>query len=202
LRNVSLRVYVDGKREHEHFGELTFMPYGVSGPVILTASGSIVNALRDKRAIELSIDLKPALSEQKLDARLLRDFASRGKEPMRSLLRGLMPRPLVGSCLKASCIQGHRTGSSIKAEERKRLLRWLKDFRLTVRRSRPLDEAIVTAGGVSMKEIDPQTMESRLVKSLYIAGELLDVHADTGGYNLQAAFSTGWLAGCSAASRP
>ena len=177
------------------------MAYGVSGPVILTASGGVVEALSKGRKVVLSIDLKPALNEQKLEARLLRDFASRGTEPLRSILRGLLPKPLVQPCLVAIGIPGHRTGSTIKADERQRLLNWLKDFRLTISRPRPLSEAIVTAGGVDMKEIDPSTMASRLVKGLYIAGELLDVHGDTGGYNLQAAFSTGWLAGRSAAGQ-
>jgi len=200
LRNVRVEVLVNGKAVDEQFGELTFMAFGVSGPVILTASGRIVDALRAGKKVVLSIDLKPALGEQKLENRLLRDFASRGTEPMRSVLRGLLPKPLVRPCLAATGIQGHRTGSTIKADERRRLLTWLKDFRLTIKAPRPLSEAIVTAGGVDMKEIDPRTMESRLVKGLYIAGELLDVHADTGGYNLQAAFSTGWLAGRSAAA--
>ncbi len=199
LRNVRVWVLVDGKRVDEQFGELTFMEYGVSGPVILTASGGVVDALRVGKHVVLSLDLKPALGEQKLEARLLRDFASRGTEPMHSVLRGLLPRQLVRPCLKAIRIQGQRTGSTIKADERKRLLTWLKDFRLTIREPRPLSEAIVTAGGVNMKEIEPRTMASRLVDGLYIAGELLDVHGDTGGYNLQAAFSTGWLAGRSAA---
>ena len=201
LRNVRVQTLVNDKCASEQFGELTFMPYGVSGPVILTASGGVVDALRKGQKVALSIDLKPALSDQKLENRLLRDFASRGKEPMHSILRGLLPKPLVRSCLVAVGIPGHRTGSAIKADERQRLLTWLKDFRLTIKAPRPLSEAIVTAGGVDMKEIDPRTMESRLVKGLHIAGELLDVHADTGGYNLQAAFSTGWLAGRSAAEQ-
>ncbi len=200
LRNVRVQVLVGGKRADEQFGELTFMTFGVSGPVILTASGRIVDALRAGKKVSLSIDLKPALNEQKLEARLLRDFAKRGTEPMRSVLRGLLPKPLVRPCLNAIGVQGHRTGSTIKAEERKRLMSWLKDYRLTITRPRPLGEAIVTAGGVSMKEVDPRTMASRLADGLYVAGELLDVHADTGGYNLQAAFSTGWLAGRSAAA--
>jgi predicted Rossmann fold flavoprotein len=199
LRNVRVQVLVDGTLAGEHFGELTFMSYGVSGPVILTASGGVVDALSKGKKVELSIDLKPALSEQKLENRLLRDFASRGTEPMQSILRGLLPKPLVRPCLVAVGIPAHRTGSAMKTNERQRLLAWLKDFRLTVSRPRPLSEAIITAGGVDMKEIDPRTMASRLVKGLYIAGELLDLHGDTGGYNLQAAFSTGWLAGRSAA---
>lgn len=199
LRNVRVQVLADGMLADEQFGELTFMSYGVSGPVILTASGGVVDALRQGKKVELSIDLKPALSEQKLENRLLRDFASRGTEPMRSILRGLLPKPLVRPCLVAIGIPAHRKGSAIKSNERQRLRTWLKDFRLTISRPRPLREAIVTAGGIDMQEIDPRTMASRLVKGLYIAGELLDLHGDTGGYNLQTAFSTGWLAGRSSA---
>ena len=148
LRNVRVQVLVDATCVDEHFGELTFTEYGVSGPVILTASGGIVDALRAGKRVDLSLDLKPALSEQKLEARLLRDFASRGTEPMRSVLRGLLPRQLVRPCLKGARIQGQRTASTIKPDERQRLLSWLKAFRLTIKTARPLSEAIVTAGWV------------------------------------------------------
>jgi len=195
LRNIRMRVFTDSKQTDEQFGELSFETYGVTGPVILTASGAIVDALQAKHKVVLALDLKPGLSEEKLDARLLRDLEKRGKEPMSSLLRGLMPKQLVRPCLRGCKIQGHRIGSSIRENDRKRLLKWLKDFRLTISGSRPLKEAIVTAGGVDMREINPKTMESKLIENLFIAGELLDVHADTGGYNLQAAFSTGWIAG-------
>jgi len=200
LRNIRMQVIVDGKVRDEQFGELSFETYGVSGPVILTASGGIVDAMRAGSEVVISLDLKPALSEQKLENRLLRDFEKRGREPMSSLLRGLMPRQLVRPCLRGCKIQGHRTGNSIRAEERLRLLKWLKDFRLTITGHRPWSEAIVTAGGVDTREINPVTMESKLIHGLYIAGELLDIQADTGGYNLQAAFSTGHLAGIAAAS--
>jgi len=195
LRNIQLRVFTDDKQTDEQFGELTFETYGVNGPVILTASGAIVDALQAKQKVILAIDLKPGLSEQKLEARILRDLEKRGREPMSSLLRGLMPKQLVRPCLRGCKIQGHRIGSSIRSNERRKLLKWLKEFRLTISGSRPLAEAIVTAGGVDTSEINPKTMESKLVEGLYIAGELLDVQADTGGYNLQAAFSTGWVAG-------
>jgi predicted Rossmann fold flavoprotein len=195
LRNIRMRVMFDGLESEEQFGELTFETYGVSGPVVLTASGRIVDALDAGKKVTISLDLKPGLSEQKLENRLIRDFAKRGREPMSSLLRGLMPRQLVRPCLRGCKIQGHRTGSSISAAERKKLGDWLKDFRLTVTGHRPWPEAIITAGGVDTREINPVTMESKKTQGLYIIGELLDVQADTGGYNLQAAFSTGWLAG-------
>jgi predicted Rossmann fold flavoprotein len=198
LRNIRMRVIIDGSEAEEQFGELTFENYGVSGPVVLTASGRIVDALRAGKGVVISLDLKPGLSDQKLENRLVRDFAKRGREPMSSLLRGLMPRQLVRPCLRGCKIQGHRTGSSMHAEERKKLKAWLKDFRLTITGHRPWSEAIVTAGGVDTREINPVTMESKKIKGLYIAGELLDIQADTGGYNLQAAFSTGRLAGIAA----
>jgi hypothetical protein len=155
--------------------------------------------MRDGHKVALSVDLKPALDEKKLDTRLLRDIASRGKEQVNSLLRGLLPREMIPVCLNITEIPPDRQASRISAKERRRLLTWLKDFRLEVTGYRPFAEAIVTAGGIDTGELDPRTMESRLTKDLFIAGELLDIQADTGGYNLQAAFSTGWLAGDSAA---
>lgn len=200
LRNVKVRVFVNGKKKREEFGEVAFTDCAVTGPVILTISGDVVDALGDGAEVVLSIDLKPALGDEKLDARLLRDIAKRGSENSASVLRGLLPRELIPYCLKSTGISGSRPASRINAKERRRLLEWLKDFRLQVVDHRPIDEAIVTAGGVDTREVDPNTMESRLVSGLYFAGEILDVNADTGGYNLQAAFSTGWLAGVSAAS--
>ena len=137
--------------------------------------------------------------KKKLDARLQRDIASRGKEQINSLLRGLIAREMVPVCLDLTGIPGDHLVCNISAKERRRIRTWLKDFRLEVVAYRPFAEAIITAGGVDTREIDPRTMESRITKGLFIAGELLDIQADTGGYNLQAAFSTGWLAGKSAA---
>ncbi len=199
LRNINVSIYVNSKKRKEAFGEMIFTDFGVTGPVILALSGEAVDAMRNGQKVVLSIDLKPALDEKKLDARLLRDIASRGMEQVGSFLRGLLPREMIPVCLSLTKISPDCQVSRISAKERKNLLRWLKDFRLEVTGHRPLAEAIVTAGGVDTREIDPRTMESRLTTGLFIAGELLDIHADTGGYNLQAAFSTGWLAGRSAA---
>jgi len=199
LRNINVRLMVNNRKRKEAFGEMMFAKFGVTGPVILSLSGEVVDALRDGDRVSLSIDLKPALSEKKLDARLLRDLASRGKEPADSFLRGLLPREMVPVCLNLTEIRHDCRAAQVSAEKRGRLGTWLKDFRLEVTGSRHLDEAIVTAGGVETREIDPRTMESRKTKGLFIAGELIDIQADTGGYNLQAAFSTGWLAGRSAA---
>ena len=200
LRNVAARLFINGKKKGEAFGELTFMEYGLSGPIILTLSGRIVEALQSGAAVDLALDLKPALDEPKLEARLLRDLTQRHDEPMQSVLRGLLPKELVPLALTASgCAAGQLAGDC-RAAERKRLRRWLKEWRLPVAGHRPLAEAIITAGGVDTAEVNPRTMESRLVPGLYFAGEILDIQADTGGYNLQAAFSTGWLAGRSAAA--
>lgn len=202
LRNVNVRLIINGKRSQQGFGEMSFTKFGVTGPVILTLSGEVVDALRRGDSITLSIDLKPALDEQKLDARLIRDFTTRSKEPIPSVLRGLLPREMIPVCLQLTDIPEDRLASQVTAKERKRLKAWLKDFRLEISGHRPFTEAIITAGGVNLKEVDPRTMESRKAKGLYLAGEVLDIQGDTGGYNLQAAFSTGWLAGRSAALGP
>jgi len=199
LRNVTARLLVDGKKQTELFGEMLFTHFGVSGPIILSLSRRAVDALRRGQETILSIDLKPALDERKLDARLLRDLDGRGKRQLHTLLKGLLPQKLIPVCIDQTAIAPHKPAHQVTAGERQRLCAWLKDFRLSVTDHRPWAEAIVTAGGVDTREVDPRTMESRLVEGLYFAGEVLDVDGDTGGYNLQAAFSTGWLAGRSAA---
>jgi len=197
LRNVAVRLYLDGKRRGQEFGELAFTGFGLTGPIILTLSSLVVDTLDTNRQVSLSLDLKPALSEKKLDNRLIRDLTSRRGEQIGSILRGLMPQQMVPVCLEACDLPGDIDTGNFPAKMRKRLVQWLKDFRIEISGYRPIDEAIITAGGVKLKEIDPMTMESKIVKGLFLAGELLDLQADTGGYNLQAAFSTGWLAGSS-----
>jgi predicted Rossmann fold flavoprotein len=199
LKNVYVSVWINGKKRAEAFGEMLFTHFGVSGPIILTLSKMVVDALNEKKNVSLSIDLKPALDEGKLDARLLRDLDKSGKRHYQNLLKELLPVKLIPICIELTGISAHKVGHQITAKERRRLRTWLKDFRLEISGYRPFTEAIVTAGGVSTKEIDPRTMASRLVKGLYFAGELIDIDADTGGYNLQSAFSTGWVAGRSAA---
>jgi len=199
LRNVTVRVWVNGKKRVEIFGEMLFTHFGLSGPIILSLSRQVVDALRLGQDVTLSIDLKPALDEHTLDARLLRDLDAHGKQQFHTLLKGLLPSKLIPVCMDLTSISPDKVGHQITAQERKRLRTWLKDFRLKVTGYRSFTEAIVTAGGVDTREVDPRTMTSRLVEGLYFAGELLDVDADTGGYNLQAAFSTGWIAGRSAA---
>jgi predicted Rossmann fold flavoprotein len=199
LRNVKVSVLIDGKKRAEKFGEMVFTNFGVSGPVILSQSRQIVDALRLGKSVSLSIDLKPALDDRKLDARLLRELAEHGKRQFQRFLKGLLPRKLIPVCIALVDITASKVVHQITGQERKRLRIWLKDFRLEVKGYRPFGEAIITAGGVNTREVDPHTMASRIVKGLYFAGEVLDVDADTGGYNLQAAFSTGWVAGRSAA---
>lgn len=195
LRNTRVDLFIDGKKRAEAFGELAFMEYGLSGPVILTLSGRVVDALSEGRSIHMVLDLKPALDDKKLDARLIRDFEQRRQELLGSVLRGLLPKELVAIALENVGLAADRLAGTIRSEERKRLRLWLKNWRLRIVGHRPLAEAIVTAGGVDTREVDPRTMASRLVCGLFFAGEILDLQADTGGYNLQAAFSTGWLAG-------
>ena len=200
LRNIEVRMFVDGKKKRQAFGEIAFTDFGLSGPVTLTFSGEVVDYLQDGRKVTFSLDLKPALDDAKLDARLQRDFTSRTKEQFDSVLRGLLPREMVPVCIDATGIPKEKPAGEITAKERRRLRAWIKDFRLEITGHRSFDEAIITAGGVDIREIDPRTMESLRTRGLFVVGELLDIHGDTGGYNLQAAFSTGWLAGRSAAS--
>ena len=201
LRNVRVRLFIGNKKKQDAFGELLFMRYGLSGPVILTLSSMIVDALRAGKKVGLILDLKPALDVQKLDARLLRDFTGRSREQMDSVLRGLMAKEMVSVCLAETGIAPDRLAGEVRAVERKRLRHWLKNISFDVTGYRGFKEAIVTAGGVDLRQVDPRSMESKCCPGLYLAGELLDLQADTGGYNLQAAFSTGWLAGLSAAER-
>ncbi len=201
LRNIGVRLFIDGKKKRQLFGELHFLKYGVTGPTILTLSGDAVDGLRKGKKVSLAVDLKAALSQQKLDARLIRDFEKRHREVFADVLRGLLPAQLVPLCLEQTSIPAERLAGEISKKERKRLLQWLKDLRLEVSGHRSFSEAIVTAGGIDLREINPRTMESKIVPGLYLAGELLNLNGNTGGYNLQAAFSTGWLAGCSAGER-
>jgi predicted Rossmann fold flavoprotein len=195
LRNVTCCLWIEGKRRAKAFGEMLFTPYGISGPIILTMSRQVVDALIAGQNVIVSIDLKPALDRRRLDSRLVRDLNAHGKRRFRTLLKGLLPGKLIPLCMDFTGIPPEKVGHQMTAQERKRLLAWLKDFRLEVTGYRSFKEAIVTAGGVDTKEVDPRTMASRLVKGLYFAGEVLDIDGDTGGYNLQAAFSTGWVAG-------
>ena len=198
LRNVEVRLLLDGQEVSREFGEMLFTHYGISGPIILTLSGPAVARL-GRGHLQMAINLKPALDPEKLDARLQRDLDRSGKRNYRNLLKGLLPQKMIDVMVARSRIPPDKPCHQITAAERLRLRDVLQDFRLTIVGHRPLDEAIVTAGGVETGEIDPRTMGSRLVTGLFFAGEVLNVQADTGGYNLQAAFSTGYVAGLAAA---
>ena len=201
LSNVLAKVYVDQEREDQLFGELLFTHFGLSGPVILTLSRKIVTALDEGKEVQIRIDLKPALSYQTLDARLLRDIQLMGAKQFSTLLGGVLPKKLIPVCVDQTGIPWDKKNSQITSSERNSLLHWLKDdFIFQVSGHTGFEQAIVTAGGVNTREVDPHSMESKLVQGLYFAGEILDVDGNTGGYNLQAAFSTGWAAGQAAGS--
>lgn len=198
LNHVNASVYLDGKKIAEAFGEMLFTHFGLSGPIILTLSKTVVDSLA-KGKVEVSLDLKPALSREKLDARFLREIKEHSNKNFDNMLKNLLPQSMIPVFIKLVGIPHDKKVHQITQKERMELIALLKDMRFTITKSRPIEEAIVTAGGVSTKEIDPKTMESRIVKGLYICGEVMDVDAKTGGYNLQAAFSTGWVAGTTAA---
>ena len=191
LKNTAIRAYRDKKCVYEDFGEMLFTHYGVSGPMILSASSH----LREEGEVRLSIDLKPALSPKELDKRILRDFEKVSRRHFSHALDDLLPKKMIPVMIKRSGIHPEKETNSVTREERARLVSLFKDFTLTVTGRRPIAEAIITSGGVHVKEIDPGTMESKLCKGLYFAGEVIDCDAYTGGFNLQIAFSTGYLAG-------
>ena len=195
LRNVRLTAFVAGKRAHSEFGEMTFLPESVSGPIVLTLSALLRGAFKKGKAVELSLDLKPALDPATLDKRLQRDFEKYARKEFRNALDDLLPKQLIPLIVELSQIPpGSRVGQLTKAE-RKSLGALLKDLRLRVTGPGSMEEAIITAGGVHTKELNPSTMESKQAPGLFFAGEVIDVDAMTGGFNLQIAFSTGWLAG-------
>ena len=197
LKNVTLTVYdPEGKQVFEDFGEMLFTHFGISGPLTLSASCFIRDGEPGWKAV---IDLKPALTESMLDARILSDFSGELNRDFSNSLSGLLPAKMIVPFVELSGIPAARKVNSITREERARLLRLFKHFELDIAGLRPIDEAIVTAGGVDVREINPRTMESKLEEGLYFAGEIIDVDAYTGGYNLQIAWSTGRLAGISAA---
>lgn len=199
LKNVAVQLLVEGKILQEEFGEMLFTHFGLSGPVVLTLSRRVVQALDRGLRPRLQINLKPALTREQLDDRVLRDFAGSSRRKFVNSLGGLLPRRLIEPVVELSGIEPDRPVHQISRLQRQKLLETLTRLTLTVKGVRPLAEAIVTAGGVSTAEINPTTMASRLVRGLFFAGEVIDVDGGTGGYNLQAAFSTGRLAGLSAA---
>lgn len=199
LRNVEAKI-LDGKKElYKDFGEMLFTHFGVSGPLIISASSYVGKKFMDKngqkKELTLEIDLKPALTEEQLDQRVLRDFEENHNRQFKNAITKLFPTKLIPVMLELSGIDPEKKVNSIEKEERKQFVHLIKHFRMTLTGLRDYPEAIITKGGVHVKEIDPGTMESKLVKGLYFAGEVLDLDALTGGFNLQIAWSTGYAAG-------
>ena len=199
LRNVQGTLTADGEKIGSEFGEMLFTHFGVSGPIILSLSNLAAKALDEGKEVELHIDLKPALSEEKLDARIQRDFTQYSKKQLANGMKDLLPQRLIPVVCDMAYLDEEKFINQISREERHRLLAALKNFCVPITSTRPLAEAIVTAGGVSVKEINPKTMESKLIRGMHFAGEVMDVDGYTGGYNLQAAFSSGHAAGMAAA---
>jgi predicted Rossmann fold flavoprotein len=195
LKNVRAEVWCKGKKINSAFGEMLFTHFGLSGPIILTLSKTVVDLLNDQEEVSVKLDLKPALDESTLDQRLLREFTTHPQMLLRTILKSLIPLRLIPICLVQTNLAPDKTGSQITAAERRRLRTWLKNFTFNITGYRPFSEAIITAGGIALSEVDRNTLESKLIKGLYFAGEVLDIDADTGGFNLQAAFATGYLAG-------
>lgn len=195
LRNVNLSAYNGKKLIVEEFGEMIFTNFGISGPIVLSIS-NIINKYTNKE-LKLEIDFKPALSVEKLNNRLLRDFEIYSNKQLKNALNDLLSQKLIPLVIKISNNDPEKTVNQLTKEERMNLIKIIKRFPLKFKRLRPIEEAIVTAGGISTKEINPSTMESKIVPNLYFAGEVIDVDAFTGGYNLQIAYSTGYLAGMS-----
>lgn len=202
LRNVEIKItdLNNGKTIYEDFGEMIFTHFGISGPIILSGSAHLVRykeieKLLKERKIKLQIDLKPALSESQLDDRILRDFKEFKNKQFKHSLDKLLPQKIIPVIIEKSGIDGEKRVNEITKEERKKLISVLKDFELTIKDFRPVEEAIITSGGIDTKEINPKTMESKIIKGLYFAGEIIDVDSYTGGFNLQIAYSTGYTAG-------
>lgn len=194
LKNIKGSVWINGKKAGEDFGELSFTDFGITGPIVLSLSRIIVPAIKAKNEIIFSIDLKSALDDKKLDNRLLRNFNESGNASFRNILNGLLPKALIPVCIHETGINADKFGHQITSNERKELRKWLKNFKFKVSGHRPFKEAIITVGGIDTNEVNQKTMESKLIKALYFAGEILDLDAPTGGYNLQIAFSTAWMA--------
>jgi len=202
LRNISIKLIDKSKNKkiYEEFGEMLFTHFGVTGPVIISSSSHLVRyknieELLETRQIELSIDLKPALDLEKLDMRIIRDFEKYKNKSFKNSLNDLLPQKMIDIIIEISNINPEKKVNEITKEERRQLREIIKNLKFTIIRFRPIEEAIVTSGGIDIKEINPKTMESKLIKGLYFAGEIIDVDGYTGGFNLQIAWSTGYTAG-------
>lgn len=202
LKNVKIKIKDENKILYEDFGEMIFTHFGVSGPTILSSSAHLLRVKNiDEKfkngQIKLIIDLKPALSYEKLDFRIRRDFEKEINKQFKNSLDNLLPKKLIDVIINLSNINPEKKVNEITKQERAVIVKLLKEFKITLNSFRPIEEAIVTAGGINIKEINPKTMESKLIKGLFFAGEIIDVDAYTGGFNLQIAYSTGYTAGLS-----
>ena len=195
LENVCLTLLAGTKKIDYRFGEMLFTHFGISGPIVLDVSADIYDALRAGKDVTVGINFKPALDNKKLDARLLSEFSANPRKSMKNVLKNFLPQNIIDRFLQYCCLDAKKTSSQITTEERKRIIKGLFDLRLTVAGVMSIKDGIVTGGGVNTKEINPKTMESKLISGLYFAGEVVDIDAKTGGYNMQAAFSTGWVCG-------
>ncbi len=195
LDNAKVSVISSGKKTDEQFGDLLFTHFGLSGPIILNLSAGIYDLLETGKDVIVSLNLKPALDPAKLNNRLVREFSKNPNRTLKNVLKELLPAKMVDDFIGYCALEGEKKSHQITVKERHRIAESLMDIRFCVRKTGPIEEAIVTRGGVDTREIDPKTMESKLIKGLFFAGELIDVDARTGGYNMQAAFSTGYLCG-------
>ena len=202
LKNIAIKIIDTDRKKtiYEDFGEMVFTHFGISGPTILSGSAHLakykdIDYLLKKRYIKITIDLKPALTEEHLDDRILRDFKEFKNKQFKNSLDKLLPQKMIPLIVELSGINPDKMVNEITKEERRHLVQLIKYFTITIKNFRPVEEAIITCGGISTKEINPKTMESKLIKGLYFAGEIIDVDAYTGGFNLQIAYSTGYTAG-------
>lgn len=195
LKNVKAVVWVNDKKVAEDFGEMLFTHFGLSGPIILTLSRIVVDTISENKKVEITIDLKPALDEKKLDNRLIRDLNEHGKKKVSNIFRYWLPATMVPVFIDLLGMDPEKECHQVSSKERKQIRHLLKNLPFRINHHRSFKEAIITAGGISKNEISSKTMESKLIKGLYFAGEMIDLDAQTGGYNLQIAYSTGWLAG-------
>jgi len=202
LRNVGITIEDTERNKtiYEDFGEMIFTHFGISGPIVLSGSAHLVryknidNLLKECK-IKLNIDLKPALTEEQLNDRILRDFKEYKNKQFKHSLDKLLPQKMIPVIIEETKIDENKRVNEITKEERKRIIQKLKKFSITIKGFRPVEEAIITSGGINTKEINPKTMESKIIKGLYFAGEIIDVDSYTGGFNLQIAYSTGYTAG-------
>ena len=195
LKNVTLSLFIKDKLKYKEMGEMLFTHFGISGPLVLTSSSIL--ACSDEKDVKVFIDLKPALSDEEFDARLIRELQEGNKKDLKNILGNIYPVKLGLKICELAGVDIYKKCNELTKEERKKILEYTKRLPLTIKGTRDYDEAIITHGGVSVKDINPKTMESKLIKGLYFAGEVMDVDAFTGGFNLQIAFSTGYLAGIS-----